>query len=780
MTSINKYHKSLKFLINGYQENIPSNVSAINNKIPTWEDPVWYIKDIDTGLKHRYLLTKKYSEFNQRLSNSYLDIPKNYKEVVLTNCYARLLKIYTLEVQELNIASTSKKSRVRTAAEILTIAECLNSLNDIPLSKWEGVKLSNLFWDFCKNHKLLAGRRPVLADRTRSADETIDRSNINLKMVSDSAIVASGEIFQRVFRDINNEGILDDGGWINITDAITVTGILLGLASPSRLNSELPLLPNQVVKVLNVTENTQINYLHWSGSKGYQDNQTHILSALAPQVKKAINFFHHCFKPERHYIRYLKNPTLSWKELLNGFEVDLMYKSFLNFEIPPNIFTAAYALGFYPADQKISILKDKKYIIKNDTTSLWKYSKVMNSDNVAISGREQAHEFIHISQIHNEHLILNLKGNSSKYSGIHQLLQCKVITHTSDKELNIPLISTVMDLELALFKIQLTRIPTFPIGYSSTDKGIDMEHALFCYAPRKHHLKYKKGLSGCPLIITSLTTVLKDLCKGMGSDKQSPNKNIFINYGYGNLSIKPHSLRHYSNTQAEKSRIPLAVIAAWSGRVSIKQTLEYVHTSEEEKTERVISTLDLDCSKKDIRVISKEELGRYGALPASITETGICVQELSVSPCNYINNFLNGCFGCESACYVCGDQKAIEIFKYDIQFQTARLEAYKSQQNISLSSANKKWWVNHSQGVALLEQLIEVLNTSLLGNLVRISTDKKNIFITNPKTKEVQEVKLSIPPVETLLKKIDCVQTINNNVPEEMKALLFSFGIVKP
>ena len=207
-----------------------------------------------------------------------------------------------------------------------------------------------------------------------------------------------------------------------------------------------------------------------------------------------------------------------------------------------------------------------------------------------------------------------------------------------------------------------------------------------------------------------------------------PKKNLFYKYGFGFQKLRLHSLRHFANTQAEKGGIPLSVIAAWSGRTSVNQTLEYVHTSDEEKSARLITTLDLDEHDVDIRVITRNDLQKNHVLPASLTETGVCVQELAVTPCNYINDFLSGCFGCENACYICGDESAIRTLEHDLRFQQVRLKRIEQSKESFKSQGTRDWWVIHSQGVSILEQLIVLLKKSKQGNLVRIAADKKFFF----------------------------------------------------
>ncbi|WP_149982394.1 hypothetical protein [Pseudoalteromonas rhizosphaerae] len=782
---INKYEQSLREFTAKYSSDIPKTISGIDGLEPSWEQPVWYITDPNTKVRHRYLLIKTTSGKKRPNYDSFFRNLETYTPYLFDEQYSILLKIYTIEMQLENIVNNSRQHRVTVASKILTEAQKYSSLNELPLPYWNSINLSNIFWDFCKSHNLLSGSvRPSHKDRARDADLSIIKNSKNLKMTPESIIIACGNIFQTIFQSIDEDGVLLNND-IDMKNAIVITGILLGLATPSRLAIEFPLLMNQKLKTITPKNGQTISYLDWVGSKGYQDNSTHILAVLAPYVGKAINFFHIHFKPERYYIRYLKDTKQSWKQILSDFQVDPERMSYLDFSVPPNLFTVAYALGFYPIKYEVSILKSKDYLVFVPNQKRIKYRKYLDPISKKSYSKSDAHKRVHISKVSKDDLILNLTGlgkikfNSSQCnSGVHQILQIQNIGDKLISDLNQPQISTVGLLQDAIINIQKNAIPTFPIDFLDSEIGADLENLLFCYSPGKHSIKNKKGLSSSPLFITSIKILKNDLISSMNGPEFYLDNNIFYKYGFGFQKLKPHSLRHFVNTHAEKGNIPLSIISAWSGRVSVKQTLEYIHTSDEEKADRIKSTLELDHSSKSIRVTTKNDLKRFSSTPASLSDTGVCVQELSVTPCNYINNFLSGCFGCESACYVCGDEKAIEMLENDYKFQSVRLKTYSNSHNIHISSAKKLWWLNHSQGVALLGQLIQVLLSNKAGNLVSIAVDKKKLFITDIKTKETEEILLSIPSDEVLLKQLDCTPAKKNHVPEEMKLLLSSFGMI--
>ncbi|TMO05491.1 hypothetical protein [Pseudoalteromonas sp. S558] len=781
MKTLNKYKVELQSFISNNRLSIPDNVYSIDGQSPSWEDPVWYIKDPDTGVLHRYLCIKAKKGIKRESKDTIFRLKSNYASKLFHEPYATLLKIYTLAVQSMNIVNNSKQQRVVTACQILTEAQKHGCLNDVSVKFWSSSNLGNIFWDFCKKNKLISGRsRPIHKDRERGADVSAERSTKHLKMTSDSMIYALGDIFNIVFEHIDIDGTLRQGKEIDIQDAISITVALLGLASPNRLNSEIPLLQNQKLKTLRPKTGEPIYYLDWPGSKGFQDNQNHVLSVLEPHVRKAIGFFHYYFMPERHFIRFLKNRKQSWKAILQNFTIDKERVRYIDFKIPPNTFSVAYALGFYPVNYYIPIVKNSKYVCISDSGRKVKYL-YMRKLNYETKRRYKVDDFFehkHIAKLNLDDILLNTTGASSR-NGVYAALKSKFINPIKRKELALPLITNVLSLEQAVFDVIKKEIPTFPLCYADSEQGIDMENALFCVSPAKHGITVAKGMAGSPLYIYPISKIKSLFLSRLHGHKKTSHLNIFSKYGFGYQKLRLHSLRHFSNTQAEKGGIPLSLIAAWSGRSSIKQTLEYIHTSDEDKTDRLISTLNLDDSEKDIRIISKEELKNSHTMPASVTETGVCVQELSVTPCNYINDFLSGCFGCESACYICGDQEAISMLQYDLEFQKVRLKKLNERSDGFVSKMDRDWWLKHSKGTYILKELISILKAHKHGSLVRISQDSKQFYITNLETKAISEHKLFLPSEKQLLEAFQVDSPDKISVPESMGLILNSFNLGK-
>lgn len=756
MEKVSVFQQNLESLIQQNERVIPPNMYGPNKvEKAKWGDYLWYYKDLKTS--HLYSFPFTTHVFGKRRYGASV----TQATYALPRAYTILLQIFILdEIIRLRISLDEKSNKLRSARAAVTAALSLEDLNDLTSSQWsESHKYSNDFWKYCKNLKLISGSsKPVITDlRDRSGGTSFEKKTF--KSADASTVIAIGHIFNEVFKDVKEDGTVKEGGKVDFRFALSISMAVFGLASPSRTQAEVPLVQAQNLKTHSPRNGEPIHYLSWAGSKGYSDNNTHILSVMAPYVDKVMNFFMQELKPDRCFVKYIKNPSISWSELLKGFDVDRKRKANLNFNNKPNLFSVAYALGFYPVDLEVKVVKDPHlitaekgsrgfriaYLTKNIDKNMLPKAYLYKGDRIK---DEYFYYTKHVAQLDLSERIMTIGG---RYSGLSVLGGFTfTYNHKYIRRHHLDIMETTEKLaELFVGDIKKA-IPGFP--YSSALKGgsklVDLEFSLFCL--RSFRIGNSNtdspifSISGLPKTVSVAVIAFKDRKSISSNGSLYEGRNIFEEYGFSRIHLNLNSLRHFSNTLLEQSEIPLEIIASFSGRKSVKQTLEYVHTSEEDKSERLISILDLD-EEKSVRIISKEELENAGNYPASITETGICLQELNVTPCEYVNDFLSGCFGCESSCYTCGDHKAIELLEKDLVFQNKRLDVLKAEKKYTFSDAAKDWLFKHTQGVVIMEQLIHVLKTFDSGLLVRLAYDKSILFITNTKTGEVQEFKVALP-----------------------------------
>ena len=328
-------------------------------------------------------------------------------------------------------------------------------------------------------------------------------------------------------------------------------------------------------------------------------------------------------------------------------------------------------------------------------------------------------------------------------------------------------------------------LPTFPLSYSSGESSISLKDALFCFMGDWFHGPAAKAGSGGKSLSKSKYSLVSLASLGsLGARRLTgyeSGESIFESYGFSSeLNLRPHKLRHLSNTLADMSGIPVEIITAWSGRKNAEQTHTYIHTSEEEKADRVsaiINTGVTDASQ--IRIIAEEQLFQATNLPASSTSTGICTQSLNVNPCDFLNDFISQCFMCSEACHIAGDDKAILLLEQDCTYQKTRLEAVEKDPRLANSQFIKNWYITHSQNVHSLGMLISLMKDNPLGTVIRYSKRRSEFSLTDLRTMHVSNIKIALPDHEHQLKLLIDSASLKSKavVNSELLSVLSSFGL---
>lgn len=166
-------------------------------------------------------------------------------------------------------------------------------------------------------------------------------------------------------------------------------------------------------------------------------------------------------------------------------------------------------------------------------------------------------------------------------------------------------------------------------------------------------------------------------------------------------------------------------------------------------------------------------------LPATITSTGICTQELNVTPCDYLNDFVSQCFMCSASCHVVGDTKVIQFLEKDHEVQAARLALASKDRRLPSSTAMQKWFVIHSRNTHVLASLIDFLKKFEAGSIIRFSSPTGEFHITDPITKAIKKIQCAIPDFESRVRGLIAEQTANPTsfINPQLQSLLSSFGL---
>lgn len=758
---INKYADRLESLICLYRESDFLQFEGPGGKKADFDDRIWYHIDPITGRNNRYLCGIHGKKGRGNAGN----LPGD----ALAYPYSYLIKVWVIETTNTNLCASEKKARTSAARKMVShmdgdlYVQSESSIRSLNFGESTIARLRP-FLDFCaKNGLMKKIDLQAVDNRDRTGHASFDKKLEKLPDIS--AVLALGNIFSTVFEHVDDKGTVVPGKEVKVHDAMILTFTLLSLASPNRTSAEIPVLPKQILKSHSESEGELVYYLDWIGSKGYKNNRNHILSALAEPINKAVNFFFNACEPARILCRLYEKPCRNWKQLLGNFEIEPKLEKNLNLNEQPNLFTLGYALGFYKVNDCVPVLKkgaDVTCTHPNHRGRFFESKPIFSlrpDDQLSVS-----------------------KSKKTKSSGLPFLFGYTELPKIfADKD--VVTVREVQNWWVSFYSKNI--LPEFPFSFSSGESRIKLKSAMFCFLGSWFYGDSNTP-SGCGRILQKTNYAIVPLASLASSisTRLSPPKNrgsIFTDYGYSSeLRLAPNQLRHLTNTLADLSDIPIEIITAWSGRKNSEQTHTYIHTSDEVKSSRVSAIVNPpEFDKNSIRAYSREQLSTDTNLPASITSTGICTQNLHVNPCNYLNDFISQCLLCPEACHIAGDEIAMELLEKDLGFQTARLESVTGDIRLAASSAMKKWYVIHSRNVRVLSMLIDLMRSCSAGTVIRYSNKNSEFNLIDLNTMVITKATCALPNFEARLKVLidDNVTSASTDTNPQLRSLFSSFGL---
>ncbi len=209
-----------------------------------------------------------------------------------------------------------------------------------------------------------------------------------------------------------------------------------------------------------------------------------------------------------------------------------------------------------------------------------------------------------------------------------------------------------------------------------------------------------------------------------------------------------------------------------SGRKSPEQTLQYIHTSDAQNASVIADIMCIAEENEDIvqdsiqkRLHSKNQydVAIQNLSPTFVTEVGFCTQDLTLSPCTYMNDFDSQCTLCSSSCHVAHEESAICLLKNDLRIQTKRLEIVQGAINFASSEEKQKWYSTHYKNTYMLKELINVMSdeNTKEGSIIRILSRSNVIRVTNLDSQIVEHRHLALPDAEK------AVQAAINSLPSK-------------
>ena len=739
----NKYLDRLEKLVDSYRSRDFPQFCGPTGGPAQWGDSLWLHICPTTGLRTSFLADKHDSRRRGIKGRG-----GNFK---LRSPYDGLIKVWVIQTTNVPVSPRERQARVSTARKLLTHMEgelyvqTAESVTTVLAGRGSLARI-NPFLEFCAENGLMPRiyvKSPDNRDRTGHA--AFDARKDKLPELDNVLLLAA--IHNEIFQPVSQSGLVSPEAKIPVMDAVATTFGILGLASPSRLCAEVPLLAKQRLKRYSEGGRETVHYLDWPGSKGYKDNRNHVLAVVADQVERAINFFFNECEPARILCRFYENPKLSLGELLGDSEKWQHRARHLRLDrAPPNLFVLGYALGFYPEAACVPVVLPGVEVQNDLPHNAPAYRSYFTGKPI--------HSLESCDRLACSTTAI-VKINSVPYLFGYRVLLGKSVRILGLDKNSLITVSELQARWVSYFKTEL--VPTFPESNSTGEGMIRLADALFCINGLLRYRDQTEVRSGGKPLAKALYSVapLKSVALNAAALLSRGNmfqKSLFEKRGYKGCHVLPHSLRHLGNTLAELSEIPREIITAWSGRRDPEQTDTYLHDKHEEQSRRVRMVMNpREHDKREIRVVGQEAVAKATNLPASIMSTGICTQELHLDPCDYLNDFISQCFMCSAACHVAGDIRAIELLERNYQVQLARLAQVKLDGRLVNSLAMQKWFVIHSRNTHVLASLLDFMKTQPLGSVIRYSANKSEFHITDANVRKAGRVPLLIPNFENEL-----------------------------
>jgi hypothetical protein len=732
MQQINPYHDALNKLIAETQANISiSHFKNAEGLAASWHDKVWTNTNSKGQTNNYWFITE---------TNKGMSLATGIKKPILPSPFCEILMIYTVHVNGLSITRQYKRTKQSAPRSLLFKICSLDDISNEFLKQYLGMRCkssiphTNYFITWMQSKNLITNNiYPIKIKQDNKAGFDVDYARQE-KLPNEKVLVALGAIHYDLIPPV--EKLWKTNPLAIQRDAFVCAMAALAMGSPNRAAAEQTIIDNQELKSHTETvagKKQTVFYLDWKGSKGYQNNQNHILSSLSVTVKRSIKYMQKATEPNRVLARFYTNPNLSLKRVLFNHRVDeaRWNKVIPDITKPINLFTLAYLLGLYNNDNaSAQVIKGTAGAFKfNPKTpnSAWMKPMAMlsSSDVLQVTGLSIGP--LLCAQNNNQSSLLKLFG-AGGFSVAE--IQQKWITYVK-----------------ACF-------PAFPRLANNTKNGeCDARTRLFAFSGHQTGTKAGSTSAGynlplMPVSPDALATIFSNEVKTI------KGKSIFTRHGFSEeFSMTPHQFRHYLNHTADENNVPRIIINMWSGRKDPTQIVHYVHTIGADKASRISdilfdeSIVTVDEAKQSIRIHSKDEYNNLTNSVATESSSGLCTQALMINPCNFLNDFDTQCVFCASSVHVAHDEDAISLLKKDFLIQTQRLQEVAEHPKLVTSEAMRNWYKVHFKNTEMLRQLIELMTSKDIkeGSLIRLLTSKTEFRITNLQTKIVDKRKMALP-----------------------------------
>lgn len=253
----------------------------------------------------------------------------------------------------------------------------------------------------------------------------------------------------------------------------------------------------------------------------------------------------------------------------------------------------------------------------------------------------------------------------------------------------------------------------FPyVPYSNPLNDVQLRWSEALYTGYSHIYALKRTQISTELWMATINTLAQDLGSSHNNANykipKNPTKTIFERWGYGNLSLRSHQLRHMLNTMALVNGMSEMAIAKWAQRADSRHNQYYDHTTPDEYGEDFAQSQDIENFLPEVVVdvlISTpktiQELKTKASLTAHTTEFGMCISSYLSEPCGKYRD----CINCNEHVLLKGDSIKCERLRHKLKMEEGLL--LKDQKAVDNGVPGAAQWL--ARRILTVERCREVL-----------------------------------------------------------------------
>ncbi len=314
----------------------------------------------------------------------------------------------------------------------------------------------------------------------------------------------------------------------------------------------------------------------------------------------------------------------------------------------------------------------------------------------------------------------------------------------------------------------------FPYIPFKNGDGIKVKWSQSLYASFSNSLESRRATIYTELQIPTINTLNEDLAPTKKKNRTTGElasgvHSIFQRWGYGDLVITSHQLRHMLDTMAAVNGMDGEMRAKWAMRSDPAHNRYYDHTTYEEYGEDFIESRERELASNEMTTQPKneknqvqlliatartiQELNTKASLTAHTTEFGMCIASYISEPCTKYRDCLN----CDEQVCVKGDDDKCERVRQRLKKEEKLLKMDKKAVDDGVQGA-LRFYESRALTVERAKELISMFedpniedgslikltnlnNASLLDRAMDINGRKRLPNIINyQRTKQVQKI----------------------------------------